>query len=418
MRKVYVVLAMVLCFLLTGCGASNTVSKDKSFDEEPDGALAGAHQYTGSTVKVATWADWSSNGSDDMQSTFYDRFGIEVVPVTVPQGDYITKVSGLIGAGQSPDVILDNLEFPNAFALAQPLNDIASINVADPFWSKSVMDMATIDNKIYFIDSENSPSDYRFMCFYNKKLFEDYGIKNPGKFYEENNWTIDTFEECARQIDKLGDEYVGASVRPEFASGIWETSPILYSEGKFVSGLSDTRLAEAYKWMLSGREEGIFVTTSASVQFNANLCGLFLYGDHGLRSDGGFETMDPDVLGYVPMPKVKASDAYYPSVSSWHAYGICKGSKNAEAAGYYLRYSLDPANHNTKTKFKSEAASNFYDELREIEVKRFHMFSGAYEGNDKIVASTSAQVDTVLKTLENSIEARVKRNNAVLKKVK
>lgn len=170
--------------------------------------------------------------------------------------------------------------------------------------------------------------------------------------------------------------------------------------------------------MLEGREEGIFVTTAATTQFNQNLCGLFLYGDHGLRADGGFEGMDPDILGFVPMPKVSKDTAYYPSVSTWHAYGICKGAQNAEAAGYYLRFSLDGANHDNDAKFKMKEAKEFYDTLRQIEGNRFHLFDAGYEGNKKIVASTSAQVETVLKALENTVDARVKQDNGILKKVK
>jgi hypothetical protein len=157
-------------------------------------------------------------------------------------------------------------------------------------------------------------------------------------------------------------------------------------------------------------------------QFLKNQCGLFLYGDFGLRSTGGFQTMDPDLIGYVPLPKPTKDQSYYPSVASWRAYGICKGSKNAEATGYFIRYFLDFNNYDRDTMFKSERADKFYDELRGIED---HTFMLTYYGVNRdlantvevITASSSSQVDTNLKAISNRVDIQVEKANNILEKL-
>lgn len=412
-----VLLMAVSCLSLAGCGdKAPTVSKDKSSGDEDEGtAYSGISEYAGTTIKFATWIDHTEGEGAVPMASFAEKYDIEVVITPVPQTDYVTKISGLIGAGQSPDMIVDNYDYPEILALAQPLDDVKSIDLTDKFWDQDLVNgMGYVNGKHYYVNSLQSPWTYRFMCFYNKKLFEDNGFKTPGEFYDEDNWTIDTFVECATKISRLGDKYVGASVRPEFAAGIWEASTSYYKDGKFVSGLNDTKLATAFKWAISNKEKGIFSNTNEAVKFKANECGMFLYGDFGLRSTGGFETMDPEYIGYVPMPKVNKADKYYPSTGTLRAYGICKGSKNAEATGYFLRWFLDFKNYDRKSMFKSDEASDFYDELREMEDHCHLLVKGSYEGNNTVIGVTSAQVDTALKSVKNVVDARIAKDNATL----
>ena len=132
--------------------------------------------------------------------------------------------------------------------------------------------------------------------------------------------------------------------------------------------------------------------------------------------------MDPDIIGYVPLPKPDKTQSYYPSVASWRGYGICKGSKNPEATGYFIRFFLDFNNYDRDSMFKSKSASDFYDELR---VDRNHVFMLTQDGVNRdlegtvnvVMNSTSAQVDTNLKAISNKIDAQVEKANDILKKI-
>ncbi len=415
-------LTLMLCLAVCGCGDGDslTITRQEGGEEEDNSSsYSGIEQYSGTTIKFATWVDHKSGEGAVPMASFADKYNIEIELSLVPQTDYSTRLSGMIASGQSPDLIVDNNEFPYLLPCAEPLNNVASIDLSDEFWDKTVTEMSTFNGNTYFVNSVNSPWTYRFMCFYNIKLFEDNGFKSPAEYYAEDNWNIDTFTTCARQIKNLGSDYIGASVRQEFAAGIFESETTRLVDGRFVNNVSDPNLAEAYKWMMQGVESGDFVATSGLDKFKRNLCGLFLYGDFGLRTTGGFETMDPDIIGYVPMPKPTKDAAYYPSVASWRAYGICKGSKNAEATGYFIRYFLDFANYERSSMFKSERADEFYDELREIED---HTFMLTYHGVNRdlantvdiITSSSAAQVETNLRAISNSVDFQVQRANEIL----
>ena len=417
-------LCIAMCISAAACGKGGSgVSKVTGGDDDMDNtAYSGIEEYAGSTIKFATWVDHKEGEGAVPMASFAEKYDIEVELTAIPQGDYATKLSGMIAAGQSPDMIVDNVEFPTLLPYAEPLNNVKSIDLSDSFWDKTVTEMSTFNGNTYFVNSLNSPWTYRFMCFYNIKLFEDNGFKSPAEYYKENNWNIDTFVSCAKQIRTLGSDYVGASVRQEFAAAIFESETTRLKDGKFVNNVNDPNLSKAYKWMLQGKESGYFITTSGMNQFLKNQCGLFLYGDFGLRSTGGFQTMDPDLIGYVPLPKPTKDQSYYPSVASWRAYGICKGSKNAEATGYFIRYFLDFNNYDRDTMFKSERADKFYDELRGIED---HTFMLTYYGVNRdlantvevITASSSSQVDTNLKAISNRVDIQVEKANNILEKL-
>lgn len=189
---------------LAGCGDKKpTVSKLVNDDVEgavqvtAEDPFAGIENYKGTTVRFATWIDHTQNESAKPIADFTDKYGINLELVPVNQGDYLVKLSGLIGAGQSPDLIVDNLRMPAVFPYAQPLNNIPSFNLDDPFWDQSYEDVTPINGNTYFINSVNSPWTYRYMVFFNKKLFEDNNFKSPAEYFEDGDWTIDNFVKCA-----------------------------------------------------------------------------------------------------------------------------------------------------------------------------------------------------------------------------
>lgn len=417
-KLICTLLCIVICFLLIGCSGSNEKIKKQSADNL-DSAYPGIEQYRGTTLHFATWIDHKRGEGGVPMASFAEKYGIDVEITAIPQYEYVTKLSGMVASGQSPDIIVDNYEFPKLLPLAEDLREISTIDLSDDFWDKTVIDMSTINGKTYMINSANSPWTYRFMCFYNIKLFEDNGFKEPLEYYEEGNWTIDTFMRCASQISNLGSDYIGASVRHSFASAIFGTQITNFVNGRFVNNTSDLNLSSAYKWMLQGAESGYFITDSGLDQFIKNKCGLLLYGDFGLRATGGMETMDADLIGYVPLPKVSQEQENYRSVASWRAYGICKGSQNAAAAGYFIRYFLDFDNYAIDEMFKSERAYEFYNELRKME-STIDMYTyyglDISDANDFaiVVDGTSAQVDTNLKALSNQIETKVEQGNKII----
>lgn len=419
------------CVSLAGCGEKKGGSSKKKItgeDNTDNTAYSGISKYEGTTIKFATWIDHTEGEGAAPMASFAEKYNINVELVSVPQGDYITKVLGMIASGQSPDMVVDNLRYPLVFQICEPLDNIKSIDLKDEFWDSQVTEQGSINGVHYLLNSKNSPWSYRYMVYYNKKLFENNGFKTPSEYVEENNWTIDTFKKCAKQIANLGSDIIGASVRLQCAGAIWGKQIITRDGNKFINNSTDTTLINAYKWAMDGKDEGIFTTDQRSDQLGKNKMGMEILGDFGSRANGSYSTADPDSMGFVPMPKVKASDANYPQAQSWRAYGVCKGSKNPEATGYFLRWFLDFDNYETDNMFKSKEAEEFYHEIRKMDgdvmniVAQGIMDLSGGEGSfqslfGEITGSTGAQVAVNMKSLSNKIDDCINKADNLIQDV-
>ena len=163
-------LTLMLCLAVCGCGDGDSVTitrQEGGEEEDNSSSYSGIEQYSGTTIKFATWVDHKSGEGAVPMASFADKYNIEIELSLVPQTDYSTRLSGMIASGQSPDLIVDNNEFPYLLPCAEPLNNVASIDLSDEFWDKSVTEMSTFNGNTYFVNSVNSPWTYRFMCFYN-----------------------------------------------------------------------------------------------------------------------------------------------------------------------------------------------------------------------------------------------------------
>ena len=117
----------------------------------------------------------------------------------------------------------------------------------------------------------------------------------------------------------------------------------------------------------------------------------------------------------------------------YRSYGICRGAKNPEGAGYFLRYYLDPLNYDYDEAFINEAARDFYlTQVSEVDAKDktfdFTKASASLIGYDgqtwinKIQDSTGDQYTVTLQSISNEVTAAVKAANdkiaAVIKRDK
>lgn len=410
---------------LVGCG-EKTPKKQKETQISSDDPYAGIEEYEGTTIKFATWIDHTKSEAVRVFASFEEKYGIKVELVSVNQKEYITKVSGLIASDASPDIVVNNSAAPSIYSLLQPLSDVSTINLNDEFWDKDVLEFNKINGNYYALNSKYSPQNYRSVVTYNKKLFEDNGFKSPGDYYEEGNWTLDAMEECATRIARLGSDYVGLSARPAILSNIFGTSLIEFKDGKYVENCNDEQLQKAYKWALSCKEKGIYTYKYMWWKFNTNKVGMEIYSDWMMRANGAYAQygVDPDIIGYVPFPKV-SKDAEQLSLLQSRSYGICRGAKNAEAAGYFLRYFLDYENYDEEEMFMNDEAAKTFKELREMDCKTIMSVEGdcitSYYGSqtdhacyDVILGGGSSQFVVNLKKFSTEMQTVVNFCNEII----
>ncbi|MBD5460037.1 MAG: extracellular solute-binding protein [Lachnospiraceae bacterium] len=246
MKKKFLALAMALiCTVsLAACGDSadqdkdkndgNTVENNAGGDAENAGNQGGEDGNTGDNeggeeVKSAlpdslenadlvivwhtTEESWNNtlqenpNAFDLVWSTkaaFEEKYGGTVEVIGVGWAEQMGTVISKVNAGEVCDLVqAHDQNFPT-YGAKNIVQDISQyIDLNDGFWYDSVTKAFTFNGKSYAAGADASP----VVISYNKTLFQQYGQKTPREYFEEGNWTWDTFREVAMAMtgDTDGD---------------------------------------------------------------------------------------------------------------------------------------------------------------------------------------------------------------------
>lgn len=443
MKKIIIfILTIAMTFSLmaiAGCGKETPVNSNQSNaalnNKEEEFFLDMPSELEGTTVKFATWIDHSQTDTSEVLRGFEQTTGMKYEWVNVSQGEYVTKLIGLIAADQAPDVIVENGDFPNTLELLMPLEvETTGLDVTDPFWDQKLNELFTFGGKTYLVNGTNSSWN---MCggvtYYHRTILEENGLDTPATLMEANNWNLDSFKKLINQTEARADlaNSVAAIDSTVFLAmyGAAETS-IDTATGKFVNGINTPKAQEALRWLLDLKETNKvhLAVLSASGHLTTGGTAFVICGAYGLRNKPGwFYDMDIEDLGFAPLPKVNADDADYPYTASTRAYGICSGSKNPKGAAYFLRYFLNGDNYDFDKVFKNEEAKNLYIKLRNnidystanfnvgVRMTLYPDEGGLEDGVlGDIIWSSSEQFTTNLEKAKNKVDACVAKANELI----
>ncbi len=323
-------------------------------------------QYAaGTTVRFATWIDHTTTEGAVPLANLEADTGLKVELYMVKQGGYVSTLMTKMASGDIPDVFVSNEGdgcFPMTLQIAAPINKVSTVDLKDPIWDQTLLKTATIDGNVYLVNTIGTPWSGPNLVFYNKAIFEENGIKTPEEYYEEGKWTWNNLLKCAKDIKALGADYKGIMLESNTLTDSLGTSFIKYDykTGVFSNGIKDKALVEGYKWYADARTQGLL--DGSFEAFNANKCGLIIRGPYGLKATGYFMNMNTMDVGFTYLPSMYEGQKSRTS-SIYRMYGICDKAPNGDAAGYFIRYWLDPANYDINHTFLTKAAGNFYYEL-------------------------------------------------------
>lgn len=462
--KMYVkrILCAIFAFCLLVCAFSACGKKDKGGDVSQSSGLQGmvsgsinVNEYNneevdekyldpdynpyenipasslGKTVRFATWIDHTTTEGAVPLKNFERDTGLKIELFTVPQGTYSSVLQSKIAAGDIPDVFVTNDDvsgFPLMLEFAAPVNKVSSVDLNDPIWDKSMLELGTIGGNIYFLNTLNSPWSGSNLTYYNKSLFEENGFKTPAEYYEDGDWTWDTAFKVMKEVVSLGEGYEGAYIEDSILSGSAGTSFTKYDRktNTFSSGVNDPNLTSAYQWYIECKNAGLMGATWSNFRqlFKEGKVGLVFQGVYGLKTTGHWKDMDFKDVGYTVLPAID-KDTPARTSSIWRTYGIVDGAPNADAAGYFIRYWLDYKSYDLNMAFISTEAGNFYYELinKTVDQKYFnydattcrYVGTGTWVFVNPVKASPSeAQVGTKIQSVANVVNQAVDAANKVI----
>ena len=382
----------------------------------------------GTTVRFATWIDHTQTEGAVPLANFEADTGLKVSLYTVPQSGYVSTLMTKMASGDIPDVFVNNEgdgNFPMTIQIASPINKVSTVNLQEPIWDQTMLASGTIDGNVYLVNTIGTPWSGSNMVFYNKVLFEENGFKTPEEYYEEGTWTWDNLLKCAKDIKALGADYKGIHLESDMLIDSLGTGFIKYDSktGTFSSGINDKALLEGYQWYADAKEQNLLDGSIAA--FTQNKCGLVIRGPYGLKNTGYFKDMNPEDVGFTYLPSMEEGEKGLIS-SIYRMYGIIDKAPNADAAGYFIRYWLDPDNYDLGNTFLTNAAGNFYYQLTNTsaEQKYFNyekacmVLIGDNAVNTlykPVRSANSAGVKTAIDSVANKVDQAVAKANEIIK---
>ncbi len=163
---------------LVGCGSSGNSGKDTANSSEKNS--------DGEKVELTIWE--TSRNKDDWYTSMEKKFLEEHPNITlnkvVKEGDPGNEFYQAVASGTAPDLVNCSFTMMDSYitsGILEPLNQYTDEWEEWGNFTKEYVDMFTKDGKIYGVPNQVAP-----MLFgYNKALFEEAGIKEPPKTWDE-----------------------------------------------------------------------------------------------------------------------------------------------------------------------------------------------------------------------------------------
>lgn len=302
-------LAAMLCVAmaatsLVGCGGSGDSGKDT------DTAKSSEKGSDKEKVELTIWE--TSRNKDDWYTSMEKKFLEEHPNITlnkvVKEGDPGNEFYQAVASGTAPDLVNCSFTMMDSYitsGILEPLNQYTDEWDEWGNFTKEYVDMFTKDGKVYGVPNQVAP-----MLFgYNKALFEEAGIKEPPKTWDEA-------VEVAKKINDPDNQVAGyATLAAEwtewfFQYYVWQAGGDLTKEnedGTAELTFTDPAVIKAAEYYQKLKSEGV-LQSDLTLKFS-DLVTNFGLGKIGMMPFAGdwvseaiTKGIDPDDIGLCLPP--------------------------------------------------------------------------------------------------------------------
>ena len=275
---------------------------------------------------------------------YLDKYGgPQVECVTVPYGECGMKLQAMVLADNAPDVYklrIGDLTTHLFNGLWQDITndfDWDNRNWRDlaPF-----MNYVTVNGKILVAPEVNS----NYMVWFNKSIFEEYGMENPLDLWEKGEWTKDNFDNICRKltIKDGGNTSIygfGFDHRWFFdVFAMYDTNFAIFDGTRYKSNTDDPKIADAFSYItnMATVEKLWCDLDKATAYFASGKLAMLYYGNWLPESDP-FRTMNFDgKIDFVPVPENTATGLGPRQDYYIEGHAIPIGAKNREGAKAFI----------------------------------------------------------------------------------
>jgi len=250
MRKIWLsLLAVVMSLSVLAACASNGAAP--SATEEGAGTAAQESEKPKDSKEPVTlqFSIWGNDSHKAMYEELVAKFKethehIDVEIITIPFADYQQKMSIMLASKTAPDVGWLAERMIPQFLESGQLVDIASSVKTDAAYAfddvfPSTLDIFTKGDALYGIPFSTPP----ILIYFNKKLFEEKGLKTPTELYAEGKWNYEEFLKAAKAISDPSKGIYGVKLIREWKNWSDALLPLFWSHGADVFSPDGTAFA-------------------------------------------------------------------------------------------------------------------------------------------------------------------------------
>ena len=378
------------------------------------------------SLTVLNWnAANEYTGAPEVIKQFTKQTGIKVEWRVVAYSDYFTKLAALIASGENiPDVARTLGPIPSQMLNYQPIS-ATGFDFTDKAWDKNIMDMYTVNGKVYATSLQNTHIGSVSLMFYNKNLIDKYNFEDPYKLWKAGKWNWEKFIAMCEDYKELTDNVAVTGERwsEPFVTVRGLQGAIGFNGKKFYNATKGKEYLNLYQELGDYyNKDHLFARGNLELFDEGN--ALFSAGGavHARKKNSRYGNLKNSNLLYaVPMPKPKSQKTYYQGAEEAEAYAVVKGAKNAEAVPYFLRYFLDGANYDLSTYFCNKQNLEVYNWCMNQKNKVFYYnvaeFSRGSQ-SDGLEYKVGAQVKMYIDANSGVVDRTVADFNTTLSKLK
>ncbi len=312
-------------------------------DEQGRAYVTPKYQMRDKSVKFLS--HWNAETPDSVHMIAYmEKYGGPNIDfITYTYGECGMKLQAMVLAENAPDVYklrdrdLVTLMFSNVWSDITNDFDWDNRNWCDlaPF-----MQYVTVDGKILAAPEMNANT----MIWFNRTIFEEYGLEDPLELWEKNQWTKDNFDNICRKLTVkeggntsiYGYGFGHTWIREVFA--MYDANFVLYDGSRYIDNMDDPKIADAISYINQmGSVEKVYCDMSkASAYFASGKLAMYMYGNW-LSMTEPFRSMAVEgKIDFVPIPENTATGLGPRQDYVLGGHAIPVGAKNREEAKAFI----------------------------------------------------------------------------------
>ncbi len=300
-------------------------------------------QYKMRDQSISFLSHWSAETSVHLIAYMEKYGGPNINFVTYSYGECGIKLQAMVLAENAPDVYKLRGEDLTSLLFSDVWSDISNdFDWNNRNWRDLIpyLKHLSVDGKVLAAPEVNANN----MIYFNKSIFEEYGIEDPLSLWEKGEWTKDNFDTICR---KLTIKEGGNTAIYGFGFDHWwfteclamfDAYLITFDGSKYIRNTDDPKIADAFSYINQmGSVEKLWSDMSKATAYFASGKQAMLYYGNWLTLSEPFRSMALEgKIDFVPVPENTTHGLGPRQDFSIGGHAIPVGAKNREGAKAFI----------------------------------------------------------------------------------